>query len=77
MLQRLRLPWVPAASNGDSDDSAQTAAEAELAALQAAHGEDDLTPEAITALSEHITTLTAQVMTLMAGPTSRRQTSRV
>ena len=61
----LALAVGACSSNGDSDDSAQTAAEAELAALQAAHGEDDLTPEAITALSEQITTLTAQVMTLM------------
>ena len=43
------------------DDSAQTAAEAELAALQAALGEDDLTPEAITALKNQIASLGMQI----------------
>ena len=61
----LALAVGACSSNGDSDDSAQTAAEAELAALQAALGEDDLTPEAITALSDQITALTDRVTTLM------------
>ena len=61
---------VGACSSSSDDDNgisaAQMAAEAELAALQAAFGEDDLTPDAITALSDQITALTTQVETLMA-----------
>ena len=61
---------VGACSSSSDDDNgisaAQMAAEAELAALQAAFGEADLTPDAITALSDQITALTTQVETLMA-----------
>ena len=56
----LALAVGACSSNGDSDDSAQTAAEAELAALQAAYGEDDLTPDAITALRDQIMMLMAR-----------------
>ena len=59
----LALAVGACSSNGDSDDSAAVAvddgAAEELSALQEAFGEDDLTPEAITALR-------AEIMMLMA-----------
>ena len=55
----LALAVGACSSNGDSDDSANGAGEEELRLLQAAFGEDDLTPEAITALR-------AEIMMLMA-----------
>ena len=55
---------VGACSSSSDDDNgisaAQMAVEAELAALQAAFGEDDLTPDAITALTTQVETLMAR-----------------
>ena len=56
----LALAVGACSSNGDSDDSANGAGEEELRLLQEAFGEDDLTPEAITALRDQIMTLMAR-----------------